>query len=442
MNKENEEKNEFKKNVKDMDNDKEKTKLELETNESNNTDNKSEDEIVENTFELNEKETNKKHTKFIIVILIVIILLISGYILDQKYNLTDFIDMNFFKIGLKIETINLENNTMNIAFNQPIITKKRWYRILLDDGDITEWIEITKENKIEVKENMKYIQIKDEKNEGEKLDIADYLNVVYELNVKTTLNKIMLTKGEVKELEIEAKCIGNPVKNISISTDDESIIKLENNTITALEPGKANLIVKDNFGHVIEIPVTVTDLITLPEIKENKEFLTRGKVYTEEEAHLLDELLDYKVKEAGEGTRAAVIAVAKFITMEFKYKIPYFFENGRYQKNDFSRPCDGEGRYYHKGLYLSEDKYESIKDSRTGPAMWGTPIRELSTGTTRCNGLDCSGFVSWALYNAGFDPGDIGAGPDDNYASIPEYGKEYDLTVDILKSRNNKEPEI
>ena len=79
-----------------------------------------------------------------------------------------------------------------------------------------------------------------------------------------------------------------------------------------------------------------------------------------------------------------------------KYTIPYFVENGRYQKNDFSRPCDGEGRYYHKGLYLSEDKYKTIKDSRAGPAMWGAPLMERSTNTTRYNGLDCSGFVSWA----------------------------------------------
>ena len=26
------------------------------------------------------------------------------------------------------------------------------------------------------------------------------------------------------------------------------------------------------------------------------------------------------------------------------------------------------------------------------------------------NGLDCSGFVTWSLKNAGFDPGDVGAG--------------------------------
>ena len=404
--------------------------------------NKYEDKMKKNIFELHEKETNKKHTNFFVITLVAIILLISVYIVNQKYNLINIIKINLSKSELEIESINLENNIINITFKQSDNMKKRWYKVLSDDGDITDWIEISKENKIEASENLKYIKLKDEKNESETIDITDYLNVIYELNVKTTLNKIMLTQGENKELEIQSKCIGNPIKDIYISTSDESILKVENYTISALEPGKVNLTVSDSYKHEVTIPVIVTDLITLPEIQANKKFLTRANIYTEEEAHLLDELLDYKVKEAGEGTRAAVIAVAKFITMEFKYTIPYFVENGRYQKNDFSRPCDGEGRYYHKGLYLSEDKYETIKDSRAGPAMWGAPLREYSTNTTRYNGLDCSGFVSWALYNAGFDPGDIGAGPDEYFESLPGYGKEYDLTIDILKSRKNTVTEI
>ena len=427
MNKKNEEKKEFEKVLKETD---------------NFINNETEEEKINNTFESYEKETNKKYTKSIAITIIVIILAICVYILNQKYNLTNIIEMNLSKSEVEIESVNLENNVINISFNQPNNMKKRWYKVLSDYEDITDWIEISKENKIEANENIKYIQVKDAKNKSKKLNITDYLNVIYELNVKTTLNKIMLTQGETKKLEIKSKCIGNPIKDIYVSTSDESILKVENNTISALEPGKVNLIVSDNYKHEVTIPVTVTDLINLPEIKTSKKFLTKANIYTEEEAHLLDELLDYKVKEAGEGTRAAVIATAKFLTMEFKYTIPYFVENGRYQKNDFSRPCDGEGRYYHKGLYLSEDKYKTIKDSRAGPAMWGAPLREYSTNSTRYNGLDCSGFVSWALYNAGFDPGDIGAGPDENFGSLPGYGKEYDLTIDVLKSRKNTFTEI
>ncbi len=383
-----------------------------------------------------EKKSNKLSIPIIIPALI-IVLLIGAFVINKKHDLKDIVELNFFKSGLEIEKVELEDNKLNISFAQPKNLKKRWFKVMSENEDLMDWTEISQENKIDVNENIKYIQIKDEKNESEKFDITDFLNVIYELNVKTTLDKIMLTKGEIKVLQIDTKQIGNPDKTINISTSDPAILKVEDKTITALEPGKVTLTVSDNYNHKIEIPVTSTDLISLPEMPEDKPFLLSGYVYTEEEAHLLDEILDYKVKEAGEGTRAAVVAVAKFMTMEFKYRLPYFFENGRYQKNEYSVPCDGEGRYYHKGMYLSEDKYQTIKDSRFGPAMWGAPLFEASTKTTQHNGLDCSGFVSWALYNAGFDPGDIGAGPDNYFATIPGYGKEYDLTVDILRSRNN-----
>ena len=36
------------------------------------------------------------------------------------------------------------------------------------------------------------------------------------------------------------------------------------------------------------------------------------------------------------------------------------------------------------------------------------------------NGLDCSGFIAWVLKNAGFDPGDIGAG-DTEYSNTMRY---------------------
>jgi len=263
MNKKNEEKKEFEKVLKETD---------------NFINNETEEEKINNTFESYEKETNKKYTKSIAITIIVIILAICVYILNQKYNLTNIIEMNLSKSEVEIESVNLENNVINISFNQPNNMKKRWYKVLSDYEDITDWIEISKENKIEANENIKYIQVKDAKNKSKKLNITDYLNVIYELNVKTTLNKIMLTQGETKKLEIKSKCIGNPIKDIYVSTSDESILKVENNTISALEPGKVNLIVSDNYKHEVTIPVTVTDLITLPEIKTSKKFLTKANI--------------------------------------------------------------------------------------------------------------------------------------------------------------------
>ncbi len=50
------------------------------------------------------------------------------------------------------------------------------------------------------------------------------------------------------------------------------------------------------------------------------------------------------------------------------------------------------------------------------------------------NGLDCSGFVSWAILNGGFDPGDYGAGntPDPN--QITDLGEYTPITQNLLNS--------
>ena len=81
---------------------------------------------------------------------------------------------------------------------------------------------------------------------------------------------------------------------------------------------------------------------------------------------------------------------------------------------------DGEGRYYHQGLYLSKSKYDQLVPGAKlqGPQMWGCKMKSYEDdrvngyipGGKYPNGLDCSGFVSWTLYNGGFDVGDGGAG--------------------------------
>ena len=112
--------------------------------------------------------------------------------------------------------------------------------------------------------------------------------------------------------------------------------------------------------------------------------------------------------------------------MEFSYQVPYFYENGRLKNYDVIRHVDGEGRYYHKGLYLSTDKFEIIEAPFKGPVIWGCPLMNLmeegryKAGVKYPNGLDCSGFISWALYNGGFDVGDVGAG-DNPYRSDDLY---------------------
>ena len=115
--------------------------------------------------------------------------------------------------------------------------------------------------------------------------------------------------------------------------------------------------------------------------------------------------------------------------------MPYFLENGRLFDNGYSDYIDGEGRYYHKGLYLSKDKYKTIKRSTTTPRYWGQYLIEYSENNRLMkNGLDCSGFVVWCIYNGGFDPGDRGAGPNPGDEDIIDLGKSQRITLKLLKS--------
>ena len=106
----------------------------------------------------------------------------------------------------------------------------------------------------------------------------------------------------------------------------------------------------------------------------------------------------------------------------------YFNENGRLPY------CDGEGRYYHEGLYLNEYKAEKEGIVRTvrGPQPWGCPIFSIPYGSAQRNSLDCSGFVSWCLVNAGFDPGDIGAGPAPSVFDLSDLGEKHLITAESL----------
>ena len=53
------------------------------------------------------------------------------------------------------------------------------------------------------------------------------------------------------------------------------------------------------------------------------------------------------------------------------------------------------------------------------------------------NGLDCSGFVSWALLNAGFDVKDVGAGFSDN-SDLTDFGELKTLTTSLATSNKIK----
>ena len=232
---------------------------------------------------------------------------------------------------------------------------------------------------------------------------------------------------------------GNPT--ISYELDGTSVA-LEDNQFVAKENGNTKVSVLVNDKVVKEIQITVTDtIVPMPQEFDTKKPYLPCQVYTEEEAALLDEILASRIEEAGYGTRAGVVAAARFLTLEFPYKISYFYENGRVHESG-THCVDGEGRYYKQGLYLSESKYETLLGTLAGPAMWGCKLTNYEDapqwGFPRYarvpNGLDCSGFVSWVLLNGGFDVGDIGAGESAYQHQLTDRGKYTPLTNSVLSS--------
>ena len=165
------------------------------------------------------------------------------------------------------------------------------------------------------------------------------------------------------------------------------------------------------------------------------------KMLSEEENELLDNILFDRVDRAGYGTRAGVVAAARFLTLESYYEVPYFYENGRLENYEPYKYVDGEGRYYHRGLYLSPKKTKDLKASFVGPAMWGCKLQnytdwngEYVTGELYPNGLDCSGFVTWTLLNGGFDVGDIGAGTDPDHRDLTDLGEKVYISDELMAS--------
>lgn len=260
-------------------------------------------------------------------------------------------------------------------------------------------------------------------------------------NIKFNVDTFYLAVGESQKLNYEVESTKDDYK-LTWSSENEDIVSVNEGKITGVSLGTAVVTLKSESGKSSKVTVTVTDLIRKPELDDKKSFLP-CHAYTEEEAHIIDEALRTRVLNKGEGTRAALIETIRFMTLSFKYKVSYFYENGRMHESGV-RKADGEGRYYHKGLYLSEDKFKDIKVSYKGPAIWGCPLTNLQDhnrykpGAKMPNGLDCSGFVTWSLYNSGLDVGDIGAGINDKYKDMSDVGEMHSLTYQYANSDDYK----
>lgn len=232
-----------------------------------------------------------------------------------------------------------------------------------------------------------------------------------------------------EEQDLPIIYIGNK-KEISIEVNNE-YIELNDLKIKPIKSGKSNIEIEGlEINKTIEVTTSEFYVPTTP--LTGKENLSCDKI-SETENDLLDEILKEKVNEVGNKTRAGVVEAARFLTLHFPYKIEYFYENGRLGTNKI----DGEGRYYHEGLYLNSSRYSSISKSGSGPKAWGCKLYSSPVRKKTNNGLDCSGFVSWALLNGGFNPGDIGAGFTST-RNLTDLGELKKVTKSLIESNKIK----
>lgn len=273
--------------------------------------------------------------------------------------------------------------------------------------------------------------------ESKKKKLLDY--VQNQLSFRFSNEKVIMTLGEKASINYIEKFVVPVEQLYDFESSDNNIVSIDGATLVANGVGSVTITEPTSGSSMI---VEVTDIISFPTFSKTKKPIIPCNNYSEEEAKLLDDLLSYYVEKAGKGTRAGAVAAARFLTLQLKYRIPYFYENGRVNETGVNL-ADGEGRYYKEGLYLNRNKFEFIQYKYNGPAIWGCPLRNWDNnekfgfiaGNKMPNGLDCSGFVSWALKNGGFDPGDYGAG--NTPGSKPQMTKlgEYTrITNDIINN--------
>lgn len=305
-------------------------------------------------------------------------------------------------------TLNKDNNKITVEFSSK---EQDLYCILKVNNEVPsiddkEWVK-SKDNTCEFDVSLNNSYGLYIKNSNKIVFNNTYKKTLF-FEVNNNINEIYLAVNDEYNLKYKYLNIGNEPSKDFINNDNDDVLSIKNNIISTKSVGKDKLRVKYG-GYERVINVTVTDLIvSAPNSFNFKKSKLDCNHYSEEENDLLDSILENRVNQVGYKTRAAAVEAARFLTLEFPYRVDYFYENGRIAYR--SKKVDGEGRYYHTGLYLNNSRTKNITNISTGPASWGCKMYNNPAKRDMRNGLDCSGFVSWALLNGGYDPGDIGAG--------------------------------
>ena len=367
------------------------------------------------------------------LIIFLLILMIVVLISDMEYNKEPYIKSYDFS-----EEYN-EDKTLNVTLNIKTYNLNKVYCKFVSSDNESDYIE-AKNNKCsyDVKTDKYKIILK--YNDIYEVEYEKDINIDKVISIVINKKRKYLALGDYYNIDTSIDYVGDVDTTITYTSSNPDIIGVdESGTVSAYNEGEVTITSTSSNGLKDSFNLISTGLIRRRTLDNNKATVPCN-AYTPEQIAMLDDILASEVEAAGPGTRAGVAVAARFLTLEFPYKVPYFYENGRLTKNDDHYIVDGEGRYYHKGLYLGVDKQNSITQRLVGPSSWGCPLLNYEDDGTRKpgeyypNGLDCSGYVSWVLFNGGIDPGDIGAGITGNQLDMTDLGPINYIDYDLLHS--------
>ena len=400
------------------------------------------------------KKMNKKEKQQLLnikkaILISVITILIITAIASCMYGIYNYKAISKLKdVEIEDNMKNDDNMTMIITLEpvKHVMSNATWCYVTNDETEEEKdikWVEaVNNKCVLEVADSNYTIFLRNNYNQ-----IAKVGNEEVELNKIKNLkfnkdNYYIAIKGK-EEFDLNFEKYGLINTEIKYEIVDPEILEIKDNTFIGKKEGKTDVIA--TIGNKSDrTTVYVMSEIVVPNIdkNKNKEYIPCNE-YTAEQEQLLEAVLKDRIDTAGYQTRAGVVAAAIFLGLEFEYRIPYFFESGRLVNHSGARHVDGEGRYYHKGLYLTKEKYKELEPGATyvGPKPWGCKLKNgtskygYKAGKMYPNGLDCSGFISWTLYNGGFDVGDVGAGDNANRDDdLYDLGERRSVTMDLLNS--------
>ena len=368
--------------------------------------------------------------RVLIIILLIITIIFTGVVLYHYINLP--ISIRGIRYAEGVNEDRTKTVTIDVDIPNP-------FPVACTVGDVTSY-----SCKFKL-ENGKYTLKINNIFRQDEIDFNVNTNEIVDISLNA--EEFHIAVGEKFEMIPTVDYIGEPNTKLLYSTGDENVAVVDSEgVITGIAPGEVVISANSSNGITKTMKIVVTDMLAKPVFNLDKPKLTCG-VYNEEQNNFLDSLLEERVNYAGKGTRGAAIAAARFLTLSFPYKVTYFYEHGRLDTYYKGQPkVDGEGRYHHLGLYLHESRFKNIPDEyvKEKKATWGCPLTNYddtdgwAVGSKRGNGLDCSGFVTWALMNSGTDVGDIGAGMMEDVRDMSDLGPRHELTYDFANNGNYK----